>query len=163
MLVVGGLAELLLGSRLRMHWSGASLSLSLSIIIVLAELRALLLQRRWLFEGNFAGLGGHAGACACPSKGIDPSCLICCLCFALARSVLLLVAGAKHVVFCSLDQLAAAKKFQTQLYRVRSPRAAQGSIPMCCQRCGPWQGWWGALVGRGGVPAWWCVVRVLAG
>ena len=84
MLVVGGLAELSLGSRLRMHWSGASLSLSLSIIIVLAELRALLLQRRWLFEGNFAGLGSDAGACACPSKGIDPSCLICCLCFALA-------------------------------------------------------------------------------
>ena len=84
MLVVGGLAELSLGSRLRMHWSGASLSLSLSIIIVLAELRALLLQRRWLFEGNFAGLGGHAGACGCLSKGIDPSCLICCLCFALA-------------------------------------------------------------------------------
>ena len=109
MLVVGGLAELSLGSRLRMHWSGASLSLSLSIIIVLAELRALLLQRRWLFEGNFAGLGGHAGACACPSKGTDPSCLICCLCFALARSVLLLVAGAKHVVLCSLDQLAAAQ------------------------------------------------------
>ena len=33
MLVVGGLAELSLGSRLRMHWSGASLSLSLSIKI----------------------------------------------------------------------------------------------------------------------------------
>ena len=84
MLVLGGLAELSLGSSLRLHWSGVSLSLSLSIIIVLAELRALLLQRRWLFEGNFAGLGGHAGACACPSKGTDPSCLICCLCFALA-------------------------------------------------------------------------------
>ena len=109
---------------------------SFCFVVVLAELRALLLQRRWLFEGNFAGLGGHAGACACPSKGIDPSCLICCLCFALARSVLLLVAGAKHVVLCSLDQLAAAKKFQTQLYRVRSPRAAQGSIPVCCQTCG---------------------------
>ena len=43
MLVLGGLAELSLGSSLRLHWSGASLSLSLSIIIVLAELRALLL------------------------------------------------------------------------------------------------------------------------
>ena len=57
---------------------------SFCFVVVLAELRALLLQRRWLFEGNFAGLGGHAGACACPRKGIDPSCLICCLCFALA-------------------------------------------------------------------------------
>ena len=43
MLVLGGLAELSLGSSLRLHWSGVSLSLSLSIIIVLAELRALLL------------------------------------------------------------------------------------------------------------------------
>ena len=77
MLVLGGPAELSLGSSLRLHWSGASLSLSLSIIIVLAELRALLLQRRWLFEGNFAGLGGHAGVCAYLSKGIEPSCLIC--------------------------------------------------------------------------------------
>ena len=45
---------------------------SFCFVVVLAELRALLLQRRWLFEGNFAGLGGHAGACACPSKGIAP-------------------------------------------------------------------------------------------
>ena len=107
--MLGGPAELSLGSSLRLHWSGASLSLSLSskiaswavlkrcvlfvfsathvsfcFVVVFAELRALLLQRRWLFEGNFAGLGGHAGACACPSKGTDPSCLICCLCFALA-------------------------------------------------------------------------------
>ena len=96
MLVLGGLAELSLGSSLRLHWSGVSLSLSLSIIIVLAELRALLLQRRRLFEGDFAGLGGHAGAYACPSKGTDFSCLNCCLWFVLVRSVLLLVAGATN-------------------------------------------------------------------
>ena len=59
--------------------------------------------------------------CACPSKGTDPSCLICCLCFVLARSVLLSVAGAKHVVFSSLDQLAAALKIANA--------AVQGSIP----------------------------------
>ena len=96
MLALGGPAELSLGSSLRLHWSGASLSLSLSIIIVLAELRALLLQRRRLFEGDFAGLGGHAGACACPSKGTDFSCLNCWLWFVLVRSVLLLVAGAAN-------------------------------------------------------------------
>ena len=69
---------------------------SFCFVVVLAELRALLLQRRWLFEGNFAGLGGHAGACACPSKGTDFSCLNCCMWFVLVRSVLLLVAGATN-------------------------------------------------------------------
>ena len=61
-----------------------------------SELRAVLLQRRLLFEGDFAGLGGHAGACACPSKGTDFSCLNCWLWFVLVRSVLLLVAGATN-------------------------------------------------------------------
>eukprot|EP01052_Picozoa_sp_SAG31_P053853 SAG31_NODE_14014_length_831_cov_100.562842_1_plen_150_part_00 len=74
-----------------------------------SELRAVLLQRRLLFEGDSSGRGAHAGVCACPSKGIDPSCLICCLCFALARSVLLLVAGAKTVVFSVTSELAAVK------------------------------------------------------
>ena len=66
---------------------------SFCFVVVLAELRTELLQRRLLFEGNFAGLRSDAGACTCPSKDTDLSCLNCCLCFALVRSVLLLVAG----------------------------------------------------------------------
>ena len=36
------------------------------------------------FEGDSGGRGDHAGVCACPSNGTDPSCLIYCLCFVLA-------------------------------------------------------------------------------
>ena len=90
MLVLGGPAGVLERCVASVCPPHASVS---ACVVLLAEMRALLLQRRWLFEVDFAGLDGHAGACACLSKATDPSCLICCLCFALVRSVLLLVAG----------------------------------------------------------------------
>ena len=82
---------------------------SFCFFVVLAEMRTVLLQTRPLFEVDFAGRGAYAGVCGCPTKGTDPSYLICCLCFVLARSVLLLVAGAKTVVFSVTSELAAVK------------------------------------------------------
>ena len=81
MLVLGGPAALLKRCVASVCRSHASVS---ACVVLLAEMRTVLLQRRLLFEGDSGGRGGHAGVCACPSKGTDPSCLICCLCFALA-------------------------------------------------------------------------------
>ena len=73
-----------------------SVSALLSCLLNFAEFHTVMLQRRLLFEGNFAGLGSDAGACACLSKDTDSSCLNCCLYFVLVRSMLLLVAGATN-------------------------------------------------------------------
>ena len=81
MLVLGGPAGVLkrwVASVCRPH---ASVSAFLSL---LAEMRTVLLQTRPLFEVDFAGRGAYAGVCGCPTKGTDPSYLICCVCFVLA-------------------------------------------------------------------------------
>ena len=94
---------------------------SFCFFVVLSELRTVLLQTRLLFECDFGGRCGHAGVCACLSKRTNPSCLICCLCFALAQSMLLLVADAKTVVFSIAGSVSCSKKI--------SNAAVQGSIP----------------------------------
>ena len=96
MLVLGGPAALLKRCVASVCWPHPSVS---ACVVLLDKMRIVLLQRRLLLKGDFGGRGGHVGLCACLSKGTDPSCLICCLCCVLARSVLLSVAGTKHVVF----------------------------------------------------------------
>ena len=110
MLVVGGLTGLLKRYVGFVCGRWALIGGQFLLCCRASELRAVLLQRRLLFEGDFAGLGGHAGACACPSKGTDFSCLNCWLWFVLVRSVLLLVAGGKTVVFSAAESVSCSTK-----------------------------------------------------